>query len=95
MSGRVSELAAEEFVSAIRRTRVQAEEVRDRLRVHDESIVAARAWLEETWEGGSEDSVILKAMEEMHQSVRAFYLKQSQELDAEADALEGVAMARG
>jgi len=77
----------EEYAAAIRQARAQADSFRERALEHDRRMEEAMELLNRGWKGPKADA-LLRDIEDTHQSVRALYLAQAAELDAQSEDLQ-------
>jgi len=78
---------AQEYAAASRQARAQADAYRERAMAHDRRMGSVMEMLNSGWQG-SGATVVLRNLEDVHQSVRSRYLTQASKFDAQSDQLQ-------
>jgi len=85
--GRTKQRSSEEYATAIRQARSQADSLREEALAHDRRMEEVMELLSRGWKGSQADAV-LRDIEDTRQSVRTRFLAEASELDAQSEDLQ-------
>jgi len=84
---RTKQRSSEEYATAIRKARSQADSLREEALAHDRRMEEVMDLLSRGWKGAKADAV-LRDIEDTRQSIRAQFFAQAAELDEQSEDLQ-------